>query len=296
MPDDKSAIALIGVGLMGLPMSLRLLEQGFRVSVRDVVDEKTAPALAAGASVAASPAAAARDADLVLLCVTGAKAVEEAVFGSEGIATVAAPAKLLVDHSTTDTQATREMAARLEAETGMGWVDAPMSGGPPAAKAGKLTIMAGGEPEHLTRAGPALAALGGRVTHMGGVGAGQVAKMINQILVLDGFCLIAEALKLAENAGIDAAKIPECLAGGYADSAVLQHHYAKMLARDFAPPSGYAKVALKDLDMVHDLAKATATPTPMTAQATSLYRQLVANGDGDLDVVAILKLYEDEAG
>lgn len=295
MPDDKPAIALIGVGLMGLPMALRLLEQGFQVTVRDLVGGRIAPALEAGASAAASPAEAARDADLVLLCVTGAKAVDEAVFGADGVATVASPGKLLIDHSTTDTQATREMAARLEAGTGMGWVDAPMSGGPPAAKAGELTIMAGGEAAHLARAGPALAALGGRVTHMGRVGAGQVAKMINQILVLDGFCLIAEALKLAENAGIDAARIPECLAGGYADSAVLRHHYAKMLARDYEPPSGYAKVALKDLDMVHDLAQATGTPTPMTDQAASLYRKLVANGHGELDVVAVLKLYEDEA-
>ena len=295
MPDDKPAIALIGVGLMGLPMSLRLLEQGLRVAVRDLVDGKTAPALEAGASAAASAAEAARHADLVLLCVTGAKAVEELVFGTDGVATVASSEKLLIDHSTTDTQATREMAARLEAETGMGWVDAPMSGGPPAAREGGLTIMAGGEAAHVARAEPVLAALGSRVTHMGRVGAGQVAKMINQILVLDGFCLLAEALKLAENAGIDAARIPECLAGGYADSAVLRHHYAKMLARDYEPPSGYAKVALKDLDMVHDLAKATGTPTPMTAQAASLYRQLVARGHGELDVVAVLKLYDDEA-
>jgi 3-hydroxyisobutyrate dehydrogenase-like beta-hydroxyacid dehydrogenase len=118
--------------------------------------------------------------------------------------------------------------------------------------------------------------------------------MINQVIVGTQFAVLAEALKMAENAGIDAARIPECLAGGYADSAMLQRIYPKMLARAFTPPAGFAKQMLKDLDMVSALARATNTPTPMTAQAASLYRLLIARGHGLIDTSGILKLYDKE--
>jgi 3-hydroxyisobutyrate dehydrogenase-like beta-hydroxyacid dehydrogenase len=154
--------------------------------------------------------------------------------------------------------------------------------------------MAGGEPEDVERIRPLMADLAGHFTHLGPVGAGQVAKMINQIIVLTNFCVLAEALKLAENAGIDAARIPEALAGGYADGAMLQKHYPRMLARDFEPPGGYARVVLKDLDMVHDIAKASGTATPMSAQAATLYRLLVARGHGHLDGTAVVKLWDQD--
>ncbi len=292
MSDYRPALGFIGIGLMGRPMSLRLLDKGYRLSVRDLVPEKLAAVVAAGAAEAASPAEVARSSDVVMVCVMGSGLVEDIVLGEGGVVEASGPEKVLVDFSTTAVEETRRTAARLAAESGMGWVDAPVSGGPPAAEAGTLTVMAGGAEADVATVAPIVAELAGRVTHMGPVGAGQVTKMINQILVLTNFCVLAEALKLAENAGIDAAKVPECLAGGYAQSAMLTHHYPRMLARQFEPPAGRVKQVLKDLDMVHDLAKATGTPAPMSALAASLYRMLVARGDEDLDAVAVLKLYE----
>jgi 3-hydroxyisobutyrate dehydrogenase-like beta-hydroxyacid dehydrogenase len=137
-----------------------------------------------------------------------------------------------------------------------------------------------------------MADVAARFTHMGPVGAGQVTKMVNQVLILTNYCVLAEALKLAENGGIDAAKIPQALADGHAGSNLLRAIYPRMVARDFTP-AGFARQVLKDLDMVHDLAKSTATPTPMAAQAASLFRLLNARGHGELDGIAVLKLYDD---
>ncbi len=291
----KAKIGFIGMGFMGVPMTRTLATAGFAATVWNRSPSKCEPLAAEGIAVAASPAELARASDLVLLCVTGTAAVEEVVFGAEGVAAGGAADKLVIDFSTTDAEATRRMAARLEETTGMGWIDAPVSGGPPAAAAGTLTIMAGGAAADIERARPAMAALAGQFTHMGPVGAGQVTKMINQILVLTNFCVVAEALKLAENAGIDAGRIPECLKGGYADSRILQYHWDKMRRRDFEPPSAFAAINMKDLDMIHDIAKATNTPTPMSAQAANLYRLLIARGHGGLDTLAIFKLYDDGA-
>ncbi len=294
MPDGRPAIGFIGIGLMGLPMTRRLLARGWRVTVYDLAPGKLPPAVEAGATAAGSPAEVAAASDLVLLCVLDTPAVEAVVFGAGGVVGSAAPDRLLVDHSTTAMTATRDMAARLQAETGMGWVDAPVSGGPPAAAEGRLTVMAGGEAADIERARPVIADLAGRFTHMGPVGAGQATKMVNQVIVGSTFAVLAEALALAERAGIDAAKLPECLGGGYADSAMLQRMYPRMVRREYTPPAGYLRQLLKDLDMVHDLAKAVQAPTPMTAQAANLYRLAAARGLSELDTIAVAKLYDRE--
>jgi len=173
----------------------------------------------------------------------------------------------------------------------MGWVDAPVSGGPPAAAAGQLAIMAGGEAADVELVRRVMGLVGQRFTHMGPPGAGQLTKFVNQIIVGTGFAVLAEALAFAERAGIDAARLPEALAGGYADSPMLRHFYPRMVKRDFVP-AGYARQVLKDLDMVQAVARELKAPLPMTSQAATLYRMAVARGCGELDAISIVKLYD----
>lgn len=292
MTDDKPAIAFIGLGLMGAAFTRRLIERGYAVTGYDIVAEKVRAAAEQGVRPAASAAEAAAAADIVLICVTATQAVEAAVFGPGGIAEAADGPKVVVDHSTTEVTATKRMAERLAAETGAAWVDAPVSGGPSAAAGGSLAIMAGGTDAAVARIEPVMADLAAKFTHFGPVGAGQVAKLINQVLVLTNYCVIAEALKLAEDAGIDAVQIPAALADGHAGSNLLGSLYPRMQDRDFRP-LGFARQVLKDLDMVQDFAKSLKTPTPMAAQAANLFRLLVSRGHGELDGAAIFKLYDD---
>lgn len=292
MNGGGPGIGFIGLGLMGSAFTRRLVERGYDVAGFDIDAAKVEAAAEWGVRPTADAAEAARHGAVTLMCVTSTAAVEAAVFGEGGVAAGVAEGAVLVDHSTTETEATRTMAERLGAATGARWVDAPVSGGPPAAAAGTLAVMAGGDADAIAAVSSVMADVAARFTHMGPVGAGQVTKMVNQVLILTNYCVLAEALKLAENGGIDAAKIPQALADGHAGSNLLRAIYPRMVARDFTP-AGFARQVLKDLDMVHDLAKATATPTPMAAQAASLFRLLNARGHGELDGIAVLKLYDD---
>jgi len=290
MAEDRRSIGFIGLGLMGQAFTKRLVACGYRVNGYDIVADKLRAAEAAGVRPAGSAAEVTRASDQVHVCVMTKDDLAAAVFGRDGIAAGGAPGKVVGDHSTTEVGVTRTFAERLREEAGMGWVDAPVSGGPPAAAAGTLAIMAGGSEEDFARAQPVLADLG-QCTRMGEVGAGQTTKMVNQVLVLNNYCILAEALALAEAGGVDAARIPDALGGGYAGSAMLQKLYPRLVARDFAP-AGYAFQALKDLDMLQSLAKELQVPVPMSAQATSLFRILNAKGHGRLDGLAVFKLYD----
>jgi len=287
----KPRIGYVGIGLMGLPMAKRLLSLGYAVKACDIVPERTEAARAAGAEAARLPADAAAGVEFVLLNLPTTDAVEEAVFGRHGVATVVRAPQLIIDFSTIEVDKCKAFSAKLRKATGAGWIDAPVSGGPPAAAAGTLTVMAGGEPAEIERARPLFADVSGRFTHVGPTGSGMVAKMLNQLIVGCGHAVMAEAVVLAEAAGIDAARLPECLAGGYADSALLQRLYPRIVKRDFAP-QGYARQLLKDLEMVHELAAGLKAPTPMMGEALSLYRMLVHLGHSELDTAAVLKLYE----
>jgi 3-hydroxyisobutyrate dehydrogenase len=153
--------------------------------------------------------------------------------------------------------------------------------------------MAGGKADAIQKIQPVMAKLASKFTHMGDVGAGQVTKMINQVLVLTNYCVIAEAIRLGEKCGIDVAKIPEALATGHAGSNLLKDVTPRLVARDFAP-RGFVRQVLKDLDMVHDLAKEVKAPTPMVSQAATLYRLMVARGHSELDACAVMRLYLDD--
>jgi 3-hydroxyisobutyrate dehydrogenase len=286
-------LGFIGIGIMGEAMVRRLLERGHGpVTVWNREPERLETVLPHGAVAAGSPAAVAEASDVVMLCVLHTAAVEGVVFGPGGVA--AAPGlsgKLLVDHSTAEPAATRAMAERLRREAGMGWVDAPVSGGPHAARAGTLTVMAGAEPADFTRAEPLLRDLATNVTRMGPVGAGQTTKVINQAIVGTGFVLMAEALALAEASGIDAAALPGCLRGGFADSELLRRIYVQMQTRAFDPPASYARQLLKDMKAVKAFAGEVGTDLPLVAAATQRFAEFVEAGGEMQDSAAVLRLY-----
>jgi len=288
---EKLRIGYIGIGLMGLPMTRRLLERGYAVTVCDIVAARTDAARAAGATVVATPAEAVRGTDITLLNLPTTEAVEQVAFGKRGVASALRPPQLVVDFSTIVVDKGRSFAAKLREKTGCGWIDAPVSGGPPACAAGTLTVMAGGDAAEIERMRPLMADIAGQFTPMGPSGAGLTAKMINQLIVGCSYAVLAEAVVLAEAAGIDAARIPECLAGGYADSSMLQKLYPRIVKRDFAP-QGYARQLLKDLEMLNEFAGGLKSPLPMTGQALSLYRMLIHLGYAELDTAAVFKLYE----
>jgi len=279
---------------MGLPMVKRLALLEYPVRAYDIVPERMAAAKAAGARAAASPADAAKGADLVLLNLPTTDAVEQAVFGEAGVAGALKPPQLVVDFSTIKVERCKAFGEKLRAQTGCGWIDAPVSGGPPASGSGTLTIMAGGEGADIERARSLFADIAGRFTHMGPSGAGMVAKMLNQLIVGAGHAVMAEAVVMAEAAGIDAARLPECLAGGLADSGLLQKLYPRMQRREFAP-QGYVRQLLKDLEMVSEFAAGLKSPTPMMGEALQLYRILAHLGHTELDTSAVLKVYERDA-
>jgi len=227
----------------------------------------------------------------VLLNLPTNEAVEQAVFGEQGVAWALRPPQLLIDFSTIKVEKCKAFARKLREMSGAGWIDAPVSGGPPASGSGTLTVMAGGDAAEIERARPLFADIAGRFTHMGPSGAGMAAKMLNQLIVGCGHAVMAEAVVLAEAAGIDAARLPECLAGGHADGSLLKNLYPRMVKRDFAP-LGYVRQLLKDLEMVNEFAGALKAPTPMMGEALSLYRMLAHLGHTELDTAALVKLYE----
>ncbi len=286
MPES---IGLIGLGLMGAAFTKRLLDLGHRVVAFDIDAAKVAAAQSLGASSAASAKDVASQCQTILVCVISTAAVRDVALGERGIVHGATDGTVVVDFSTTVVADTVDIAQQLKAASGAGWVDAPVSGGPPAAATGSLAIMAGGTDEDIVRVTSLLNSMASTFTHMGGVGAGQTTKMVNQILVLNNYVVLAEACALAKAGGIDVEKIPEALGSGYAGSNLMKAMFPRMVAKDFAP-AGYARQVLKDLDMVQDLARQLGVPTPMSSEAASLFRVLVSKGHAELDGIAIYKL------
>jgi 3-hydroxyisobutyrate dehydrogenase len=230
------------------------------------------------------------------MCVTDAAAVEEVVFGTDGLAGVPGTGKLVVDFSSIHPDAARDIAARLKAANGMGWIDAPVSGGSNGAEEGTLAVMAGGDAADIERVRPYVLAMARRLTHMGPTGAGQTTKLCNQIIVGCTMAVLAEATRLASNAGIDAAKLPEALAGGFADSIPLQLFVPRMVQGIHSPPLGHIATILKDLDTVADVAQATSTPVPMATLAGQIFRLGKAARGADVDALEIYKLSAAKTG
>lgn len=272
-------LALLGTGRMGFPMARRLCQAGHAVHVWNRSADKASPLAADGATVHASAAEAAAAADIVIGMLENGPVVASVLF-DQGTAAAMRPGTLFIDMASIKPREAREHAARL-AERGVGQLDAPVSGGTVGAEAGTLAIMAGGAADDFARAVPVFELLG-RATHVGPAGAGQLAKLANQMIVGITIGAVAEALLLAAKGGADMARVREAISGGFADSRILQLHGQRMVERDFAP-RGRMGVQLKDMRNALATAKEIGFDAPITTLFEGLYAEGVEHGLGDLD-------------
>ncbi len=282
----KPRIGWIGTGLMGSRMAANLLRAGFPLTVWNRTREKVRPLLDQGATWADSPAALAAGVDVLMTSLTDGPAVSD-VLVRQGVAAALRRGTMMIDLSSIAPATAREHA-RLLATTGVAHLDAPVSGGTRGAAAASLAIMVGGTAADVERAKPVLSALG-RPTHVGPSGAGQIAKLANQVIVAVNINAVAEALTLAARAGADPVAVRAALAGGFADSRVLQEHGARMLADDTAP-GGTVRNQIKDLRTAIVLADEHHLDLPLLAAARVQFQTLADTLGDQLDHSAIYKL------
>jgi 2-hydroxy-3-oxopropionate reductase len=278
-PPSVRRIAVLGIGLMGFPIARRLCEAGFEVHAWNRTREKADRLLPYGASVHANPAQAARGADLILSILENGAAVHQVLFESDVVDHLT-PGTLVVDMASIKPEEARNHAARLS-ERQLAHLDAPVSGGTVGAEQGMLAIMAGGHAVDFERALPLFQALG-RATHVGPHGAGQLAKLANQMIVGITIGAVAEALLFAAKGGADMGKVREAIGGGFAESRILQLHGQRMVERDFAPRARMS-VQLKDMRNALDTAQAIGFDAPVTRLFESLYASGIDHGLTDLD-------------
>jgi len=282
-------VALIGAGAMGGAIGTRLCQTGHRLNVFDLDAEKVAALVDKGAMAAATAAEAAAQSDFVITSLNSARIVELAVFGDDGVASGARAGTLIIDMSSIDPETTRRLAARAK-DADLRWVDSPLSGGAPKALIGELTLMAGGETQDVEDAHTLLKDVSAQFTHMGPSGSGQATKLINQVLCAIQFLGVAEATALAEDAGVDVAKIPQALKGGRADSALLQEYMPRFATRDYRR-TGRIDNMVKDLNGAQDLARSTNTSMPLTAVSAEVHRLLTRIGLGGEDQAALMEYF-----
>jgi len=287
-------IGFIGLGTMGAAMAANIARGGFPLTVWNRTPGKAGPLVALGAHEARSPAEVGRTSDVVVICVSDTPDVEAVVFGPDGLAAGLREGALVVDCSTISPSATRAIAERLRSQ-GVGFLDAPVSGGSEGARDGTLTIFVGGEANDLERARPVLERLGRTVTHVGPVGAGQITKAVNQVIIAGTYLSVAEGIVLAIRSGLDPATVVAALGGGAARSWVLENRSGRMIANDY--PLGF-RVALhrKDLGIALDLAREVGVALPVAAWCEQVETALVATGHGDEDVSAVARTIRGLAG
>jgi 2-hydroxy-3-oxopropionate reductase len=289
----SDSIGFIGLGIMGRPMARHLADAGFSLAVHSRSPGPVDELVAAGAQARVSPADVAAGADVVITMLPDTPDVELVLFGENGVASRLRAGSLVVDMSTIDPLATRRFAESLRA-MGADMVDAPVSGGERGAVEGTLSIMVGGTEDDVTRAMPLLRAMGTTIVHVGDSGAGQVAKACNQLVVASTIQAVAEALVLAERAGVDPRRVREALLGGFAGSKILEIHGQRMLDRTFTP--GFrSRLHLKDARIVLDTAERVGSAVPAFEVVAGALRRLVDGGEGELDHSALFTLLEQVA-
>lgn len=296
-PLAGRTLGFVGVGLMGAPMCRNLLAAGADLVAYNRTREK-AEGLSAGAPgrvrVAASPAELAMAiGDAIIVNLVDTMAVDRALRGPDpaGLLEGLRPGTLVIDMGTSGVAETRGFAAEVEARGGA-YVDAPVSGGVVGAEAASLTVFMGGRDEAAARARPVLEVLGRNITHCGPVGCGQVTKIANQMIVALTIGAVAEAMALAEKAGVAPAVLQQALKGGFADSRILEVHGARMVAESFAP-GGRARIQRKDVQLALDLGEAVGMELPSSARSIELWDRMIARGWGDLDHSGLIKIYRE---
>ncbi|OQK17165.1 2-hydroxy-3-oxopropionate reductase [Methyloprofundus sedimenti] len=292
MNHTHKSLGFIGIGLMGQPMSLRLLAAGYRVNVWNRTPEKLNTVIQAGAIPCKSVTDLVAQSDIILLCLADSPIVENIVL--QHLLPLGTKHKLLIDLSSTHPETTRQLAQLLHKNCAMDWVDAPVSGGVAGATDGTLAIMAGGNEKSVKIAREVLESLYSQFTHMGKVGSGQITKVCNQMIVSCNVLVIAEMIALAEKSGVDASKIATALTGGFADSKPLQIVAPEMASGIFTPIKWRVKTLLKDLHMATDLASTQSTSTPMTALAAQLMQLHGSHGFLEQDPATLIKLYNNK--
>ncbi|MTI18577.1 NAD(P)-dependent oxidoreductase [Rhodobacteraceae bacterium RKSG542] len=287
----RQTVSVLGAGIMGNAIATRLLEVGHSVTVFDIDEEKVNALVQKGAEAALSIAEATERSEFVILSLNHANIVKAVVFGENGVVSAGTEDKLLIDMSSIDPVETKTFAENLQEACGMRWLDCPLSGGAPGALNGRLTVMAGGSEVDFERSKAVMDDLCANFTLMGPNGAGQTTKLVNQLFCAVIFQSLAEAVKVAEAGGVDPRVIPKALAGGRADSALLQEFMVKFAERDYTP-TGRIDNMLKDLDALQSFAMRTKTPLPMTGQVVEILRMLCANGLGPKDSVEIIRVLD----
>jgi 2-hydroxy-3-oxopropionate reductase len=286
-------IGYAGMGIMGRGMAANLLRAGHDLTIWNRTRERTASLEAAGASVADTPAALAAECDVIMMCVSDTPDVREVTLGDNGLVHGLDAGKLVVDHSTISASATRQLAEAVAA-TGAAWVDAPVSGGSEGAERGTLAIMVGGDPADVERARPFMEAYGTSITHVGPVGAGQMVKQVNQVLVVVNGLAVSEALLLAKAGGLDLDATIEAVKGGGAGSWMLANRGPQIVDRDWRP--GFTiDLQQKDLRLVLESADELAVPLPATSLVFQMYRALQRRGLGGEGNHALVKALEEMA-
>jgi 3-hydroxyisobutyrate dehydrogenase-like beta-hydroxyacid dehydrogenase len=289
------ALGFVGIGRMGAPMCRHLAAAGARLRVFNRT-RAAADALAAaspgtpGVIVAGSPREAAEGAEAAFINVSDTAAVEAVLLGESGVLAGLKPGGLVVDMGTTAVTPTRRFAAAVEARGG-GYVDAPVSGGVVGAEQGTLSIMVGARDQDFARVKPILERLGRNITHCGGVGAGQVAKIANQMIVGLTIAAVAEAFALSRRAGVDPALVRRAIMGGFAQSRILDLHGERMVTGRFEP-GGRARLQRKDIAQALELAGEIGIDLPSTKANLALWDRMIAQGHAELDHSGLYKIYE----
>ena len=294
MAQGKPVVGFIGLGIMGQPMARNLLKAGFGLVVYTRTRRKADELLAEGALWADSPAAVTRQAPIVITMVPDSPDVEQVVLGTHGIIEGVRPGGVVIDMSTVSPRVERAIAQQL-ATRGVAYMDAPVSGGSWGAIQGTLAIMVGGEEDAFRRVLPIFEAMGKSITYMGPSGAGQVTKLVNQVLVAVTLSGVAEALVFGAKAGADLLKTIEAVKGGAAGSWQLANLGPRIVKGDFAP--GFMiTLQLKDLRLILEMAQELALPLPLTALVAQLYRAAAVDGKGECGTQAVVTVLERLAG